>query len=128
MARLCVSTHNQNRHTNDGAGVAKTNAIPCQLPNQVQESPTISNMRNDELIVIKKELLDEYVDQVQVLIDHHGKMSGMYYDAIALSRIIEETWQSRLDQLTDKILDLNQADTRYERGLIDAYNIMKAHV
>ena len=88
----------------------------------------ISNMRNDELIVIKKDLLDEYIEQVQTLIDHHGKMSGMYYDAIALSRIIEETWQSRLDQLTDKILDLNQADTRYERGLIDAYNIMKAHV
>ena len=109
--------------------MAETNAIPCQLPNQVQESLMISNMKhNEEVVVITKQLLDEYIDQVETLISHHGKMTGMYHDAIALSRIIEETWQSRLDILTDKILDLNQADTRYERGLIDAYNIMKAHV
>ena len=86
----------------------------------------INNM--DQIVVIKRSLLDEYVDQVQVLIDHHGKISGMYHDAIALSRIIEETWNDRVDKLTDKILDLQQADTQYERGLIDAYNIIKAHV
>ena len=82
----------------------------------------------DEVITIKRSLLDEYVDQVQVLIDHHGKVSGMYYDAVALSRIIEETWNDRVTKLTDLILDVDPTDTRYERGLLDAYKVMKPHV
>lgn len=75
---------------------------------------------------VPKQDLVNYVDKVNQLIQDHDKQTQELSDIRALTDIVNETWQSRLDLLADYILDLNPKETStYERGLMKAYEIMK---
>jgi len=77
-------------------------------------------------VQVPKQDLVNYVDKVNQLIQDHDKQTQELSDIRALTDIVNETWQSRLDLLADYILDLNPKETStYERGLMKAYEIMK---
>ncbi len=64
---------------------------------------------------------------VEYLRKDHTSLQGQIKDAKELASIIEATYKERLDRLTDFILDIHPANHRYERGLMDAYNIVAGH-
>lgn len=67
-----------------------------------------------------------YVERVNLLIQDHDKQTQELSDIRALADIVNETWQKRLDVLTDYILDLNPLTaSELEQGLMLAYDIMK---
>ena len=73
----------------------------------------------------KRDLV-EYVDKVNALIQDHDKQTQELSDIRALADIVNETWQSKLDILTDYILDLDPLTaSELEQGLMLAYDIMK---
>jgi hypothetical protein len=45
-----------------------------------------------------------------------------------LASIIEKTYKTRLDQLMDLVLDLHPSNYQYQRGLIQAYNVLAGHL
>jgi hypothetical protein len=73
-------------------------------------------VRHDELL--------EYVAMVEYLRKDHTALQEQVKDAKELASIIEATYKERLDKLTDLILDIHPANHKYERGLMDAYNIL----
>ena len=81
---------------------------------------------NMDYVQVPKRDLAEYVQRVNQLIQDHDKQTQELSDIRALADIVNETWQVRLDRLADLILDRIPTDHNlYERGLMDAYNIMK---
>lgn len=76
-------------------------------------------VRHDELI--------DYVQMVEILRKDHTNLQEQIKDAKELASIIEATYKERLDKLTDHILDIHPANYKYERGLMDAYNIVSGH-
>ena len=79
-----------------------------------------------EYIQLPKRDLLEYVERVNLLIEDHDKQTQELSDIRQLADIVNETWQSRLDKLTDYILDLDpKTATELEQGLMLAYDIMK---
>lgn len=73
------------------------------------------------------ELLD-YVNHVEHLAKDHTALQLQVKDAKDLASIIEQTYKTRLETLTDLILDIHPANYKYEQGLMHAYNIMAGHV
>lgn len=78
-------------------------------------------------IQVKRAELLEYVAMVEHLSKDHTKMQQEIQDAKTLASIIEATYKERLDKLTDLILDIHPANFKYERGLLDAYNIVSGN-
>lgn len=79
-----------------------------------------------EYVTVPKADLIGYVERVNLLIQDHDKQTQELSDIRALADIVNETWQVRLDRLADLILDrIPTEHNLYERGLMDAYNIMK---
>lgn len=79
-----------------------------------------------EYIQLPKRDLFEYVERVNLLIEDHDKQTQELSDIRQLADIVNETWQSRLDKLTDYILDLDPKKANdFEQGLMMAYEIMK---
>ncbi len=79
-----------------------------------------------EYVSVPKADLIGYVERVNLLIQDHDKQTQELQDIRALADIVNETWQVRLDRLADLILDrIPNEHNLYERGLMDAYNIMK---
>jgi hypothetical protein len=76
-------------------------------------------VRHDELI--------EYVTMVELLRQDHDRLAAEIHNAKELASIIEATYKQRLDKLTDLILDLHPSNSKYERGLLDAYTVMAGH-
>ena len=76
-------------------------------------------VRHDELL--------EYVAMVEYLRKDHTALQQQIKDAKELASIIEATYKERLDKLTDLILDIHPANHKYERGLLDAYNLLSWH-
>jgi hypothetical protein len=76
-------------------------------------------VRHDELI--------EYVTMVELLRKDHDRLAAEIHNARELASIIEATYKQRLDKLTDLILDLHPSNSRYERGMMDAYAVMAGH-
>ena len=64
---------------------------------------------------------------VEHLTKDHTKLQQEISDAKTLASIIEATYKERLDKLTDLILDIHPANYKYERGLLDAYNIVSGY-
>ena len=62
---------------------------------------------------------------VEHLRKDHTHLQQQVKDANVLASIIEATWMGRLDKLTDMILDVHPSRHSYERGLMDAYNVMR---
>jgi hypothetical protein len=79
-----------------------------------------------DYVQVPKRDLVEYVDKVNALIQDHDKQTQELSDIRALADIVNETWQSKLDILTDYILDLDPLTaSELEQGLMLAYDIMK---
>ena len=76
---------------------------------------------------VKHDELLEYVAMVEYLRKDHTKLQDQIKDAKELASIIEATYKERLDRLTDLILDIHPSNYKYERGLMDAYNIVSGH-
>ena len=64
---------------------------------------------------------------VEHVIKDHSKLQQEMSDAKTLASIIDTTYKERLDRLTDLILDIHPANYKYERGLMDAYNIVSGN-
>ena len=78
-------------------------------------------------VQVKHDELLEYVAMVEHLTKDHSRLQQEISDAKQLANIIEQTYKTRLDKLTDMILDIHPANYKYERGLMDAYNIMSGN-
>ena len=78
-----------------------------------------------EWVQVKHSELLEYVIHVEHLAKDHSELQEQVKDAKELASIIEATWMARIDKLTDMIMDVHPSDNKYERGLLDAYNIMR---
>jgi hypothetical protein len=78
-------------------------------------------------VQVKHDELIEYVAMVEYLRKDHTALQEQIKDAKALASIIEETYKSRLDKLTDLILDIHPANYKYEQGLMTAYNIVSGN-
>ena len=64
---------------------------------------------------------------VEYLRKDHTHLQQQVKDANTLASIVEATYKQRLDKLTDLILDIHPANYKYERGLMDAYNIVSGN-
>ena len=64
---------------------------------------------------------------VEYLRKDHTQLQQQVKDANTLASIVEATYKQRLDKLTDLILDIHPANYKYERGLMDAYNIVSGN-
>ena len=78
-------------------------------------------------VQVKHDDLLEYVEMVEYLRKDHTALQEQIKDAKELASIIEETYKSRLDKLTDLILDIHPANYKYEQGLMRAYNIVSGN-
>ena len=78
-------------------------------------------------VQVKHDELLEYVAMVEHLRKDHTHLQQQVKDANTLASIIEATYKERLDKLTDLILDIHPANYKYERGLMDAYNIVSGN-
>ena len=78
-------------------------------------------------VQVKHDELLEYVAMVEYLRKDHPALQEHVKDAKELASIIEATYKERLDKLTDLILDIHPANHKYERGLLDAYNLLSGH-
>ena len=78
-------------------------------------------------VQVEQQTLFEYVEMVECLRKDHTSLQEQIKDAKELASIIEATYKERLDKLTDHILDIHPANFKYERGLLDAYNIVSGH-
>ncbi len=76
-------------------------------------------------VQVKQDELLEYVAMVEYLRKDHTQLQKQVKDAKELASIIEATWMARIDKLTDMIMDIHPSDHRYERGLMDAYKIVR---
>ena len=78
-------------------------------------------------VQVKHDELLEYVAMVEYLRKDHTQLQQQVKDANTLASIVEATYKQRLDKLTDLILDIHPANYKYERGLMDAYNIVSGN-
>jgi hypothetical protein len=78
-------------------------------------------------VQVKHDELLEYVAMVEYLRKDHTQLQEQVKDAKTLASIVEATYKQRLDKLTDLILDIHPSNFKYERGLLDAYNIVSGN-
>ena len=78
-------------------------------------------------VQVKHDELLEYVAMVEYLSKDHTQLQEQVKDAKELASIVEATYKQRLDKLTDLILDIHPSNFKYERGLLDAYNIVSGN-
>ena len=78
-------------------------------------------------VQVKHHELLEYVAMVEYLRKDHTQLQEQVKDAKELASIVEATYKQRLDKLTDLILDIHPSNFKYERGLLDAYNIVSGN-
>jgi hypothetical protein len=78
-------------------------------------------------VQVKHDELLEYVAMVDYLRKDHTQLQEQVKDAKELASIVEATYKQRLDKLTDLILDIHPSNFKYERGLLDAYNIVSGN-
>jgi Na+/phosphate symporter len=82
----------------------------------------------NEWVQVRHCELLEYVANVEHLSKDHTQLQEQVKDAKELASIIEQTYKTRLERLTDLILDNHPANHKYEQGLMHAYNIMAGHL
>lgn len=80
-----------------------------------------------KFVQVEQKALLQYVDYVTRLSKDHTKLQEQMKDAKDLAGIVEQTYKSRLDRLTDLILDIHPANYKYEQGLMHAFNIVAGH-
>lgn len=77
-----------------------------------------------EFVQVDKASLLEYVAYVEALIADHNKVTQRLRDTEQISKILEKTYEERIDKILDKLLDQTNR-SQYYAGLYDAYEIMK---
>ena len=84
---------------------------------------------SNEIVLIDKRSLLEYIALAEELTRDHDKQVQELSDIRALADIVNETWNVRLDALADLILEQPiQADRTYCNALVKAYGIMKGAI
>ena len=77
-----------------------------------------------EFVQVDKASLLEYIAYVEYLNEDHTKLRDRLKDTREVSKILEATYQARIDKLLDLILEQpNRSD--YYKGLRDAYELMQ---
>ena len=124
-ARLCESTHDQPTY----AVTVASGLIQCHslLTYRLGWQVSVTIIIMTRWVQVKHDELLEYVAMVEYLRKDHTKLQEQIKDSKTLASIIEATYKERLDKLTDLILDIHPANYKYERGLLDAYNIVSGN-
>ena len=78
-------------------------------------------MPSHEWVRIEAAKLFEYYCRVDELLDDHAELKRQLHQAWKLQKILEATYQDRLDKLRDAMLD---TEPHLAQGLIQAYKIM----
>tara|TARA_R110000868_G_scaffold163256_1_gene395428 strand:+ start:682 stop:936 length:255 start_codon:yes stop_codon:yes gene_type:complete len=81
-----------------------------------------------EFVQVRHSELLDYVAHVEHLAKDHTQLQEQVKDAKELASIIEQTYKKRLDQLMDLILNIHSTNHQYQRGLIQAYNVLAGHL
>lgn len=77
-----------------------------------------------EFVQVDKASLLEYIAYVEYLNEDHTKLKQRLKDTEALSKMLEATYEARIDKLLDLILECNKRDDYY-KGLHKAYELFK---
>ena len=77
-----------------------------------------------EFVQVDKASLLEYVAYVEQLNEDHTKIRQRLKDTEAISKMLEATYQARIDKLLDLILE-QPARNDYYKGLHAAYELLK---
>jgi hypothetical protein len=81
-----------------------------------------------EYVQVRHSELLDYIAHVEHLSKTTHNCKSKVKDAKDLASIIEKTYKTRLDQLMDLVLDLHPSNYQYQRGLIQAYNVLAGHL
>ena len=81
-----------------------------------------------EYVQVRHSELLDYIAHVEHLTRDHTLLQEQVKDAKELASIIEKTYKTRLDQLMDSVLELHPSNHQYQRGLVQAYNVMAGHL
>ena len=81
-----------------------------------------------EYVQVRHSELLDYIAHVEHLSKDHTQLQEKVRDANELASIIEKTYKTRLDHLIDLVLDLHPSNYQYQRGLIQAYNVLAGHL
>ncbi len=68
---------------------------------------------------------NEHQDAVDQLLVQYRILKSRESDMAELADLIENDWLTKLDRLTDYIIDQDDMTSQFSKGLICAYNIMK---
>ena len=85
------------------------------------------NLIMAEWVQVRHAELVDYINHVEHLSKDHTQLQEQVKDAKELASIIEETYKTRLDHLMDLVLELHPSNYQYQRGLIQAYNVLAGH-
>ena len=77
-----------------------------------------------EFVQVDKASLLEYIAYVEYLNEDHTKLKQRLKDTEAISKMLEATYEARIDKLLDLILECNKRDDYY-KGLYKAYELFK---
>lgn len=77
-----------------------------------------------EFVQVDKASLLEYIGYVEYLNADHTKLRDRLKDTEEISKMLEATYQARIDKLLDLILDCTKRDDYY-KGLHKAYELLK---
>ena len=77
-----------------------------------------------EFVQVDKASLLEYIAYVEYLNEDHTKIKQKLKDTEELSKMLEATYEARIDKLLDLILEC-PARNDYYRGLHTAYELMQ---
>lgn len=80
-----------------------------------------------ELVQVDKASLLEYIAYVEQLSADHTKISQRLKDTEQISKMLEATYETRIDRLLDELLNCTNR-SQYYQGLHKAYEIMKGRV
>jgi len=86
------------------------------------------NQNMPEYVQVRHAELLDYIAHVEHLTRDHTLLQEQVKDAKELASIIEKTYKTRLDQLMDLVLELHPSNYQYQRGLIQAYNVLAGHL
>lgn len=80
-----------------------------------------------ELVQVDKASLLEYIAYVEELSADHTKISQRLKDTEQITKMLEATYETRIDRLLDELLNCTNR-SQYYQGLYKAYEIMKGRV
>ena len=120
-------THDQYRFHIRCEWLQQCHSLPTNQTGVNHLQLTYNQIMAEYVQVRHSELLD-YIAHVEHLSKDHTQLQEQVKDAKELASIIEKTYKTRLDQLMDLVLELHPSNYQYQRGLIQAYNVLAGHL